>query len=487
VGAASQGERERMMLARSVHNAERKAEALQTELAALRATLDDVVASLRGTVQDVVQRIAALEGAVAEPGRSAGGADAAAKAAEISATLQDLKEATLWFWGRVLPNRRGRIELFPYLPDIEPPDGRAIVTVPCDTWLRLSYPMRKAGDGRGRGGQAAAGGRQFIWIRAQVIDSRTADISHYWAKAFDLKRRVHLIGDFTFRAGGAPFAGAMECREASSPSPSPSSSASSSGPLRSTRAVAPRRGRERGREQEQGRGHHKRKQEPEQERGQRQGQERGTQSEAAATEATGAHRATAQLPPFNTTTDRASQGKQTRAPKAQLQQAQRAPENRIVHNAPWPDDERPGAPADGQTPALVSLPASAPVPTLSTLRVSPVAPLQPPATAKTTASADVTAAAPAQAQAPAPAFVSAVEPKGPSLLLLPAPAVPACHDAQHTHHPSPSGADVESDQNDTITNATAAAAESKSAVCTCHHHHHRSHHNSGAQSEVFAS
>jgi hypothetical protein len=109
----------------------------------------------------------------------------------IQQTLQELKCDTQWFWGKVLPNEKGHVEIYSSLEE----DTKALgpnFTVPCGKWLKLSYPMKEAED---------AEKRNFIWIRSQSINQETAHITNFWVKAYDDEKKTYLLGEFRFKNG----------------------------------------------------------------------------------------------------------------------------------------------------------------------------------------------------------------------------------------------------------------------------------------------
>lgn len=182
-----------MKSARDLYNLDTKVEALRTECTSLKGTFDMSLSAIQSSVAQISKKVLGME----KKWRAGGEGDGellptSEKAKEyLRNTLQPLKDSTFWFYGRVLPNSRGFVELWPARGSGGPalPQEGEKVRIPCGTWLRLGYPMRKAND---------EGGKSFVFIRSQLIDPDSASITNHWVKSYDLTNNVPYLGEYTF-------------------------------------------------------------------------------------------------------------------------------------------------------------------------------------------------------------------------------------------------------------------------------------------------
>ncbi len=180
---------------RAQYALEQRIGAFETEFRALQSTVGGTVTALQREVEALRAQVEQLDAQLALRRADPGVTE------EVREILQDLKNTSRWFWGRVLPHPKGRachVELYRALPDDASAAGTTagaaaeVLTVPSGKWLKLAYPMRQCAD---------ASGHEYVWIRTESINPRSAQITTYWAKSYDVARKRQLIGDFRFRHG----------------------------------------------------------------------------------------------------------------------------------------------------------------------------------------------------------------------------------------------------------------------------------------------
>ena len=188
VPPVSQKQQEEMNQARSSYNTEQSFQVLKVELTALQSSTNNALIGLQREVQSLVMKNAELGKRLEKMSKKFKDVSDS-PTEEIKQTLQTLRNNSKWFWGRVLPNNRGYIELYSHLPIDEEGRQPSIVKIPSGKRLKLSYPMRPAVDLKEK---------SFIWIKTESIDPLTAEITNYWAKSYNIKKKIYLIGDFKF-------------------------------------------------------------------------------------------------------------------------------------------------------------------------------------------------------------------------------------------------------------------------------------------------
>jgi hypothetical protein len=157
---------------------------LRSELEAMQSTLTTAITGLQVTIQGLINRVNRLESQVRNRQND--------RMDDVLATLQHLKEQTRWFWAKVLPNPRKKVDVYATLPeDEENGECGQRFSIECGKWLKCCYPPRDACDDEGR---------MFKWLRVQSINKHTAQITDYWVTAYDVDDNVHLLGEFKFRS-----------------------------------------------------------------------------------------------------------------------------------------------------------------------------------------------------------------------------------------------------------------------------------------------